>query len=84
MLRYCASVAFLTLSWTPVVITFNEHVAHFGRIEGISMKPTFNPDSSLGWSDFVLLWKYGIREPNHLKVGDVVLIRSPQNPEKFW
>lgn len=83
MFRYSAKVALLTLSWAPVVVTFTEHIAHFARIEGISMKPAFNPDNSLGWSDWVLLWKYGIREPNQLKVGDVVLLRSPQNPEKI-
>ncbi|VVT53445.1 uncharacterized protein SAPINGB_P003577 [Magnusiomyces paraingens] len=115
MLRYSAKVVLVGLSWIPVAITFTEHVAHIGRIEGISMKPTLNPDSSLGWSDYVFLWKFRLRgttpvpvstpssspspspspspssisssssphtaTPN-LRVGDVVLLRSPQDPEK--
>lgn len=83
MLRYTTKVAILALSWVPVVVTFTEHVAHIGRIEGISMKPTFNPDNSLGWTDFVFLWKFRVRDPDQLKVGDVVLLRSPQDPEKI-
>lgn len=83
MYRYTAKVALLTLSWVPVAIVISEHVAHIGRIQGSSMKPTLNPDSSLGWSDFVFLWKYGLREPGALQVGDVVLLRSPSDPEKI-
>lgn len=83
MFRYATKVSLLTLSWIPVAITISEHVAHFGRIQGASMKPTLNPDSSLGWSDYVFLWKYGLREPGALNVGDVVLLRSPQDPERI-
>lgn len=78
MLRYAAKVSLLTLTWVPVALTMSEHVVHVARIQGSSMKPTLNP---LGWSDYVLLWKYNIR--GSLNVGDVVLIRSPLNPEKI-
>lgn len=83
MWKYTAKVSFIALSWVPVVMTVTENVAHFGRIEGISMKPALNPDSSLGWTDFVFLWKYRIRDPGQLNVGDVVLLRSPQDPDKI-
>lgn len=83
MLRYTAKVTLLALSWVPVVVTFTEHVAHIGRIEGISMKPALNPDASLGWSDYVLLWKLRVRDAAQLRVGDVVLLRSPQDPAKI-
>lgn len=73
----------MTLSWVPVAVVFSEHVAHIGRIQGSSMKPTLNPDSSLGWSDFVFLWKWNVRDPGTLKVGDVVLLRSPSDPERI-
>lgn len=81
MLRYSAKIALLTLSWVPVAVVVSDHIAHIGRIEGASMKPTLNPDSSLGWSDFVFLTKYGLRDPGAFKVGDVVFLRSPSNPE---
>lgn len=83
MFRYAAKVSLLTLSWIPVAITVSEHVGHVGRIQGSSMKPTLNPDSSLGWSDYVFLWKWGLRDNNSMKVGDVVLLRSPTDPEKI-
>lgn len=84
MWKYTAKVSFIALSWVPVVMTVTENVAHFGRIEGISMKPALNPDSSLGWTDFVFLWKYRIRDPGQLNVGDVVLLRSPRTPTRSW
>lgn len=83
MLRYTTKLALVTLSWIPVAMTFTEHVAHIGRIEGISMKPTLNPDNSLGWTDFVLIWKYGVKNAEKLHVGDVVLLRSPKNPDRI-
>lgn len=79
-LRYGKHVAFLVASWVPVMIVFNEHVCYFGKIEGASMRPTFNPTDST--QDWVFLWKMGLRGHDGIKVDDVVLFRSPQNPEK--
>lgn len=79
-LEYAKNASLAVASWVPVMIVANEHVCYFGKIEGSSMRPTFNPsDHSQDW---VFLWKFGLREHNGLKVDDVVLFRSPQNPEK--
>jgi inner membrane protease subunit 2 len=61
------------------MIVFNDHVCYIGKIEGSSMRPTFNPQKTQDW---VLLWKFGLRGHNGLRVNDVILFRSPTNPEK--
>ncbi|ODQ63704.1 LexA/Signal peptidase [Nadsonia fulvescens var. elongata DSM 6958] len=73
----------ITLTWIPVLATVCDHVAFFGHIEGSSMKPALNPDASLGWTDTVWLKKWGIHKPGSIQVGDVVLLRSPDDPEKI-
>ncbi|KAH3681373.1 hypothetical protein WICPIJ_007642 [Wickerhamomyces pijperi] len=69
----------LMISWLPVAIIFNEHVAYVGKIEGSSMRPTMNP-SSTSLQDWVLLWKFNVKD--NLKLDDVILFRSPTNPNK--
>lgn len=78
--KYGYRISLLVASWVPVVIVLNEHVCYFGKIEGSSMRPTLNPTSKL--QDWVLLWKWGVRDYGGLKVNDVILFRSPTNPEK--
>lgn len=80
--KYGYKVTLAMLSWIPVMIVFNEHVCYVGKIEGSSMRPTFNP-SALNQQDWVLLWKYGLRSPNTIKLNDVVLFKSPENPNKI-
>jgi mitochondrial inner membrane protease subunit 2 len=70
------------LSWVPVLITVNQTVAYASWVQGGSMKPALNPDSSLGWRDMLFMWKFRQRVAGNLKVGDVVLFRSPEDPEK--
>lgn len=73
----------ILLSWVPVIVTVNQTVAYATWVQGGSMKPALNPDSSLGWRDMLFLWKFRQRAPGKLKVGDVVLFRSPEDPEKI-
>ena len=47
------------------------------------MKPALNPDESFGWRDMVLMWKYGQRSQGAIQVGDIVMVRSPLEPEKI-
>lgn len=47
------------------------------------MKPALNPDESLGWRDMLFLWKFRQRVPGKLQVGDVVVLRSPEDPNKI-
>ena len=44
----------LYLSWLPPLIFFENHVCSIAVVDGISMRPTFNPDSNLLWRDWVL------------------------------
>ncbi|ODQ55771.1 LexA/Signal peptidase [Saitoella complicata NRRL Y-17804] len=82
----------LLASWVPVAFFVQDHVCWVCPIDGISMRPTFNPDTNLLWRDWVILDKLGFRglkawpagKPESLfKVGDVVVLRSPLDPEKI-
>lgn len=70
------------LSWIPVLYLISEHVSYIGVIDGISMKPTFNPDTSLS-RDRVLLWKFNVKNIRNLKTDDVVFIKSPIDPTQI-
>lgn len=75
-----ARTIFWSLSWVPVAVTFTQTIGQPIVIQGRSMQPTLNPDSSLGRRDWVLLQKYGLRSDLHR--GDVVVLRSPSDPNK--
>lgn len=83
MYRHALKVTLGLASWVPVVVTFNQTVGYVSWIEGGSMRPALNPDTSLGWRDLVFLLKYGQKSPGVLKVGDVVMLHSPSDPEKL-
>lgn len=80
ILSYTITRSIKFISWIPVIYLFSEHFAYIGIIDGISMKPTFNPDNSIS-KDRVLLWKFSIR--NNLKINDIVFIKSPINPNQI-
>lgn len=73
--------SFIALTWAPVAIFFEGHVASIACIEGISMKPTFNPESNLLWKDWVIenkwFWWWSARGQPYFRRGDIVTLRSP-------
>lgn len=73
----------ITLSWLPVVYTFTSHVYLPCQITGMSMAPTFNPGTLSLDKDIVVIQRYALKKPNCLQRGDVVMFRSPLNPEKL-
>lgn len=73
----------LWLSWVPVAVTFTQAVGSLIVVDGTSMQPTLNPDTNLGWRDMIFLQKWGFRNGKNLKTGDVVVLRSPEDPEKI-
>ncbi|KAF0711945.1 Aste57867_4967 [Aphanomyces stellatus] len=73
-----ASAARITLGWLPVGIAFNSLVLSWGRVEGKSMQPTINRDTSSG--DIVMLDKFSVQVRHRLVRGDVVVLKSPSNP----
>ncbi|ODQ81644.1 hypothetical protein BABINDRAFT_109771 [Babjeviella inositovora NRRL Y-12698] len=74
-------VSLTLLSWVPVAFTFQSHVYDITQVKGASMVPTFNPPEGVS-NDFVLVHKFNLR--HSLKVNDVVLFRSPTNPEQVY
>lgn len=73
----------VTLTWFPVIYTFTNHVYLPCRITGLSMSPTFNPGTETTSNDIALVQKFNLKKPSSLHRGDVVMFRSPQDPEKL-
>ncbi|KAK6346879.1 hypothetical protein TWF696_006984 [Orbilia brochopaga] len=74
-----AKISISVLTWLPVAIFFFDNVYHVSWVSGRSMYPTFLPDSNAGTRDLVLLKKWNAKKD--LKRGEVVVYRSPTNPE---
>lgn len=75
--------ALFTLSWVPVFISVQQVCGQLIWIQGRSMQPSLNPDSSLGTRDLLLIQKYGLRRADSFSKGDVVILHSPIDPEKI-
>jgi inner membrane protease subunit 2 len=71
------------LSWVPVAVTLSQAVGNVILVDGTSMQPSLNPDASLGWRDMIFLQKWGFRAGKNLGLGDVVVLRSPEDPDKI-
>jgi inner membrane protease subunit 2 len=72
----------IALSWLPPIIFFENHLYSIASVEGISMKPTFNPESNLLRRDLVLedktwTWRKGSDGKLLIRRGDVVTFKSP-------
>ncbi|ODV89867.1 hypothetical protein CANCADRAFT_12307, partial [Tortispora caseinolytica NRRL Y-17796] len=64
-------------SWMPVAVVVNDYVGSVMAIEGRSMRPAFNEtDGARSWVLVRKLWVL-----DSLRNRDVVVLRSPQNPE---
>lgn len=75
--------AAVALSWVPVAYTFASHVYMPYQIRGLSMAPALNPGTRTAARDVVLVQKYRLKEPDALGRGDVILFRSPLDPERI-
>lgn len=73
----------LTLSWIPVGYTFLKHGYSPYQITGFSMSPYLNPGLDSLTNDIVLVKKFNIKSPGKLKIGDIVVFKSPLNPERL-
>lgn len=71
------------LSWAPVAISVNQTIGQLTWVRGSSMRPSLNPDSSLGAHDLLVLKKYGLRKPGGIVKGDVLVFRSPMDAERI-
>lgn len=73
----------ITLTWFPVLYSFTNHVYQPCKITGLSMAPTFNPGTESTANDVALVQKFKVKSPTSLLRGDVVMFRSPNDPEKL-
>ncbi|CAO1407249.1 unnamed protein product [Diamesa serratosioi] len=62
----------------PVGVTIIDTLGYVARVDGDSMKPTFNP---LGNSDYVFLSKFSARN-YEVNRGEIVSLISPKDPEQ--
>lgn len=82
-MRQEVKTALVTLSWFPVLYTAFEFGYSPCRVTGSSMAPTFNPGTETTARDVVLVQKFLLRSQNGLQRGDIVMLRSPYDPEKL-
>lgn len=68
--------------WIPVVFVVRDNVGCFVHVEGRSMCPTLNPSGSR-MNDWLLLNKLNAKDCSNYKRGDVVIFRSPLDPDKI-
>jgi len=64
----------------PIGITFVDVFGYVARVDGVSMRPCFNPDSSPE-NDYVFLNRLAIRFQK-VSRGDVVSLLSPKDPDQ--
>lgn len=79
-LRYCL----ITLTWIPVLMTINDNVCHVAKIEGSSMRPTLNANERSITSDWIFLWKFNCKKAFNLNRDDIILFKSPMDPDKVY
>lgn len=66
--------AWVTLTWIPIIVFFNNHVLELTSIRGPSMSPFFNERyHETTWPDLCLTWKWGAQQ--NLKRGQIVTFR---------
>lgn len=63
----------------PIGITFVDTVGYVARVEGLSMQPALNPDSTK--TDYVFLNRWTIRGYN-FNHGDIISFVSPKHPDQ--
>ncbi|CAJ0844689.1 3138_t:CDS:2 [Entrophospora sp. SA101] len=68
-------------SWIPVISFFIDHGFGLASVNGLSMQPTFNPDSNKLRRDVVILNRWATIAHQYSR-GDVVALYSPEDPDK--
>ncbi|QLQ80152.1 hypothetical protein HG537_0D01530 [Torulaspora globosa] len=81
---YGLKLSLVTLSWVPVVMTFNDDICYIARVDGSSMRPTLNPNENVSSTDWVLLWKFHSKKAQCLNRDDIVLFKSPLDPSRTY
>ncbi|KAG7303216.1 hypothetical protein JYU34_011681 [Plutella xylostella] len=63
----------------PVGITLVDTVGYVARVEGISMQPVLNPESTN--TDYVFLSRWAVRDFS-VRRGDIISLVSPKDPNQ--
>ncbi|KIK65383.1 hypothetical protein GYMLUDRAFT_219363 [Collybiopsis luxurians FD-317 M1] len=67
--------------WLPTSFVVSYYFFNLKIVSGRSMQPTLNPDSSL-WRDVGLFDRYAIHTKLNFRRGDIVALRSPEDPNR--
>ncbi|KAJ7095265.1 signal peptidase [Mycena belliarum] len=65
--------------WLPAAILVTDFYT-LKQINGRSMQPTLNPDSSLLWRDIGIFDRLSIHTLHRYDRGDIIALKSPYNP----
>ncbi|CAG4931951.1 unnamed protein product [Colias eurytheme] len=63
----------------PIGVTFLDTVGYVARVEGISMQPVLNPESTN--TDYVFLSRWSVKDYN-VQRGDIISLVSPKDPNQ--
>ncbi|XP_038215352.1 mitochondrial inner membrane protease subunit 2 [Zerene cesonia] len=63
----------------PIGVTFLDTVGYVARVEGISMQPVLNPESTN--TDYVFLSRWSVKDFN-IQRGDIISLVSPKDPNQ--
>ncbi|KAJ7597710.1 signal peptidase [Mycena floridula] len=66
------------LYWIPTVTVIGEYFYSVDVVNGRSMQPTLNPDSSPS-RDVILSDKFSVHTMQNFRRGDIVSVRNPEN-----
>ena len=81
LLEHLVDVARRAVPWVPVFACVEHYLATVAVVDGRSMQPTFNTNGSRS-NDAVLLDRWSARQLHYCR-GDVVVLRSPHEPNQL-
>ncbi|CAH4030714.1 mitochondrial inner membrane protease subunit 2 [Pieris brassicae] len=63
----------------PIGVTFLDTIGYVARVEGISMQPALNPESTN--TDYVFLSRWAVKD-YRIQRGDIISLVSPKDPNQ--
>ncbi|CAD7697356.1 unnamed protein product [Ostreobium quekettii] len=71
------------LLWGPLALSLKNWVLDVAPVSGLCLRPVSRPDV-VAESEWVLVQKYGVRVLGRFRRGDVVYLRSLEDPTRHW
>lgn len=69
--------------WGPLALSVKNWVVDITTVSGLCLQPRSRPDA-VADRDWVLVQKYSVRVLGRFRRGDVVYLRSPDDPNCHW